>query len=71
VGGVILPGLVFEEVSFHQLTALQVIDIFIISFVLLYCNASNMQTNFYQLRIEFHSGCIYWIMNAMVKLANP
>jgi len=23
------------------------------------------------LRIEFHSGCIYWIMNAMVKLANP
>ena len=24
-----------------------------------------------QLRIEFHSGCIYWIMNAMVKMANP
>jgi len=25
----------------------------------------------YYLRIEFHSECIYWIMNAMVKLANP
>ena len=25
----------------------------------------------HELRIEFHSGCIYWIMNAMVKLANP
>ena len=25
----------------------------------------------YYLRIEFHSGCIYGIMNAMVKLANP
>jgi len=23
------------------------------------------------LRIEFHSVCIYWIMNAMVKRANP
>ena len=23
------------------------------------------------IRIEFHSGCIYGIMNAMVKLANP
>jgi len=26
----------------------------------------------FKLRIEFHSGCIYWIiLNAMVKLANP
>jgi len=32
---------------------------------------TNNDNNDNILRIEFHSGCIYWIMNAMIKLANP
>jgi len=44
--------------------------------LLMLCHISNTvsSTEFRRqlyLRIEFHSGCIYWIINAMVKLANP
>jgi len=38
----------------------------------LYClKDGKLESACIHLRIEFHSGCIYWIMNAMVKLANP
>jgi len=36
-----------------------------------YLFVDGFKRNGNKLRIEFHSGCIYGIMNAMVKLANP
>jgi len=38
---------------------------------LIYHNINLVTFMMIHLRIEFYSGCIYWIMNAMVKLANP